>query len=210
LVRHHVVPEPVTLAIGDGANDVGMIHEAHVGIGISGKEGKQAVNASDFSIGQFRFLEDLILYHGRWDYMRTSMVVLYSFYKNFVIAGCLVLYNHETLFSGTSLFDQWLNSGFSFFAFFPILFLGMFDRNLEKSYIRKNPEVYKPTRQKELITARILSRWIFMAIAHIVIIYYGQMQQLSGGGGSTSAFRGLMWNKGTVGDGQNSDWQSMG
>jgi magnesium-transporting ATPase (P-type) len=210
LVRHHVVPEPVTLAIGDGANDVGMIHEAHVGIGISGKEGKQAVNASDFSIGQFRFLEDLILYHGRWDYMRTSMVVLYSFYKNFVIAGCLVLYNHETLFSGTSLFDQWLNSGFSFFAFFPILFLGMFDRNLEKSYIRKNPEVYKPTRQKELITARILSRWIFMAIAHIAIIYYGQMQQLSGGGGSTSAFRGLMWNNGTVGDGQNSDWQSMG
>ncbi|OEU23504.1 putative phospholipid-translocating P-type ATPase, partial [Fragilariopsis cylindrus CCMP1102] len=167
LVRHHVVPEPVTLAIGDGANDVGMIHEAHVGIGISGKEGKQAVNASDFSIGQFRFLEDLILYHGRWDYMRTSTVVLYSFYKNFVIAGCLVLYNHETLFSGTSLFDQWLNSGFSFWAFFPILFLGMFDRNLEKSYIRKNPEVYKPTRQKELITARILSRWIFMAIAHV-------------------------------------------
>ena len=210
LVRHHVVPEPVTLAIGDGANDVGMIHEAHVGIGISGKEGKQAVNASDFSIGQFRFLEDLILYHGRWDYMRTSTVVLYSFYKNFVIAGCLVLYNHETLFSGTSLFDQWLNSGFSFWAFFPILFLGMFDRNLEKSYIRKNPEVYKPTRQKELITARILSRWIFMAIAHVAIIYYGQMQQLSQGGGSTSAFLGLMSNKGTVGDGQNSDWQSMG
>jgi magnesium-transporting ATPase (P-type) len=61
LVRHNIKPEPITLAIGDGANDVGMIQEAHVGVGISGKEGKQAVNASDFAIPQFRFLEDLIL-----------------------------------------------------------------------------------------------------------------------------------------------------
>lgn len=134
------------------------------------EEGKQAVNASDFSIGQFRFLEPLILYHGRWGYMRTSMVVLYCFYKNFVIAGLLVLYNLETMYSGTSIFDQWLNSGFSFFAFCPILILGMFDRDFEKSYISKNPDVYKNTRQKELITARTLSRWIFMAIAHIIIL----------------------------------------
>ena len=61
LVRNNVVPEPITLAIGDGANDVGMIQEAHVGIGVSGKEGQQAVNASDFAIAQFRFLETLIL-----------------------------------------------------------------------------------------------------------------------------------------------------
>jgi P-type E1-E2 ATPase len=59
LVRTYVFPEPMTLAIGDGANDVGMIQEAHVGVGISGKEGQQAVNASDFSIAQFRFLEGL-------------------------------------------------------------------------------------------------------------------------------------------------------
>mmetsp|Transcript_9024 Transcript_9024/g.10441 ORF Transcript_9024/g.10441 Transcript_9024/m.10441 type:complete len:481 (-) Transcript_9024:80-1522(-) len=211
MVRHYVVPEPVTLAIGDGANDCGMIYEAHVGIGISGKEGKQAVNASDFSIGQFRFLEPLILYHGRWGYMRTSMVVLYCFYKNFVIAGLLVLYNIETIYSGTSLFDQWLNSGFSVFAFAPILILGMFDRDLEKSYISKNPEVYKPTRQKELITTRTLSRWIFMAIAHIIILYFGHINPLSQGGGNTSAFLGLMQTKGnTVGDGETNDWQSMG
>ena len=55
---------PVTLAIGDGANDVGMIHEAKVGVGISGKEGKHAANSSDFAIGQFRFLVPLLLEHG--------------------------------------------------------------------------------------------------------------------------------------------------
>lgn len=42
----------ITLAIGDGANDVGMIQTAHVGVGISGNEGLQAANSSDYSIAQ--------------------------------------------------------------------------------------------------------------------------------------------------------------
>jgi len=210
LVRHHVEPEPVTLAIGDGANDVGMIHAAHVGIGISGKEGQQAVNASDFSIGQFRFLEDLILYHGRWDFLRTTMVVLYTFYKNVVMAFLLVLYNNETMFSGTSIFDQWIMSGYSFFCFWPIMSIGMFDRNLQKSYIKKNPEVYKPTRQNEIITPRTLCRWSFITIAHTLILYYGQLYQLSGGGARASTYSNLLSQGRTVGDGEVADWQSLG
>eukprot|EP00537_Pseudo-nitzschia_pungens_P017531 CAMPEP_0172409442 /NCGR_PEP_ID=MMETSP1061-20121228/76369_1 /TAXON_ID=37318 /ORGANISM="Pseudo-nitzschia pungens, Strain cf. pungens" /LENGTH=1620 /DNA_ID=CAMNT_0013145597 /DNA_START=1731 /DNA_END=6593 /DNA_ORIENTATION=+ len=211
MVRHYVSPEPVTLAIGDGANDVGMIQAAHCGIGISGKEGQQAVNASDFSIGQFRFLEDLILYHGRWDFLRTSMVVLYTFYKNAVISFLLVLYNNETLFSGTSIFDQWMMAGFSFVCFFPILSIGMFDRNLEKNYIKKNPEVYKTTQKNELITPRTLSRWLILCLLHVGILYYGQFPQLTKhGGGRSTAFSGLMWNKPSVGDGEVSDWQTQG
>ena len=42
----------ITLAIGDGANDVSMIQAAHVGVGISGFEGLQAANSSDYSIAQ--------------------------------------------------------------------------------------------------------------------------------------------------------------
>ena len=207
LVRHYVEPEPVTLAIGDGANDVGMIHAAHVGIGISGKEGQQAVNASDFSIGQFRFLEDLILYHGRWDFLRTSMVVLYTFYKNVVMALILVLYNTETMYSGTSIFDQWIMSAYSFFCFAPILSIGMFDRNLQKSYIKKHPEVYKPTRENEIITPRTLFRWAFITLAHTGLLYYGQLYQLSRGGAYASSFM----SKGrSVGDGEVADWQSLG
>lgn len=99
---------PKTNHAGDGANDVGMLLEAHVGVGISGNEGQQAVNASDFAVAQFRFLKRLLLVHGRWDYRRISkvcmglcggteqltdlhtdtnrqtQVVLYSFYKNMV------------------------------------------------------------------------------------------------------------------------------
>ena len=67
-----------TLAIGDGANDVGMIQEADIGVGISGVEGMQAVMASDFSIAQFRFLERLLVVHGHWCYKRIAQMVLTS------------------------------------------------------------------------------------------------------------------------------------
>ncbi|XP_003368395.1 putative phospholipid-transporting ATPase ID, partial [Trichinella spiralis] len=65
----------VTLAVGDGANDVSMIKTAHIGVGISGQEGMQAVLASDFSIAQFRYLERLLLVHGRWSYYRILSMI---------------------------------------------------------------------------------------------------------------------------------------
>lgn len=72
----------LTLAIGDGANDVSMIQAAHVGVGISGVEGLQAARSADVAIGQFRFLRKLLLVHGAWSYQRISRVILYSYYKN--------------------------------------------------------------------------------------------------------------------------------
>ena len=84
LIKGHLVFKPITLAIGDGANDVSMIQEAHVGVGIIGKEGMQAANSSDYSIARFSYLLRLLQIHGRWNYSRISRVVLYSFYKNFI------------------------------------------------------------------------------------------------------------------------------
>jgi phospholipid-translocating ATPase len=71
----------MTLSIGDGANDVAMIQEAHVGVGIAGEEGRQAVMSSDYAIGQFRFLTRLVLVHGRWSYRRISEMIANFFYK---------------------------------------------------------------------------------------------------------------------------------
>jgi magnesium-transporting ATPase (P-type) len=212
LVRQLVVPEPVTLAIGDGANDVGMIQEAHVGIGISGKEGQQAVNASDFAIAQFRFLEDLVLIHGRWNFMRMCTVVLFSFYKNALMAGCLIVYNGETVYSGTPLFDDWVIAMLNFVAGFPIVILGLFDRCLDKEYIRKNPEVYQPTRNNELLTVRVLIRWVILTFTHIFVIYYCTIPQLSTGGGMTSFPYGLgkKIESDQLGEGEGGDLQSVG
>lgn len=77
----------MTLAIGDGANDVSMIQKADVGVGIAGREGMQAVMASDFAMGRFRFLVRLLLVHGHWSYVRLARLMLYFFFKNVVREG---------------------------------------------------------------------------------------------------------------------------
>lgn len=89
----------VTLAIGDGANDVSMIKEAHIGIGITGMEGNQATMASDYSLGQFRFLERLLLVHGRWSYYRMCKFLRYFFYKNVAFTLCHIWFGFFCGFS---------------------------------------------------------------------------------------------------------------
>jgi len=81
----------LTLAIGDGGNDVRMIQEANIGVGISGREGLQAARAADYSIGKFKFLKRLILIHGRYSYNRTAFISQYSFYKSLLICFIQIL-----------------------------------------------------------------------------------------------------------------------
>lgn len=82
---------PLTI-IFTGANDVSMIQMADVGVGICGQEGRQAVMASDFAMGQFRFLKRLLLVHGHWNYQRVGYLVLYNFYRNAVFVLMLFWY----------------------------------------------------------------------------------------------------------------------
>ena len=79
LVRHGL--DIMALSVGDGANDVAMIQEADVGVGIAGEEGRQAVMSADYAIGQFRFLQRLVLVHGRWSYRRLAESIANFFYK---------------------------------------------------------------------------------------------------------------------------------
>jgi len=172
LVRRYVSPTPVTLAIGDGANDVGMIQEAHIGIGISGLEGRQAVNASDFSIAQFRFLEELLLVHGRYNFMRMSKVVLFSFYKNVLLAGTMIIFQWDALYSGQPVFDEWVIPMFNFVASWPIVFLGIFDMDLPKEYVLNNPQVYSPGPNNEYISNRMIYRWVIITFVHMLTLYF--------------------------------------
>ncbi|TNN88853.1 Phospholipid-transporting ATPase IB [Liparis tanakae] len=105
MVKKHV--KAITLAIGDGANDVGMIQTAHVGVGISGNEGMQATNSSDYSIAQFCYLEKLLLVHGAWSYNRVTKCILYCFYKNVVLYIIELWFAFVNGFSGQILFERW-------------------------------------------------------------------------------------------------------
>ncbi|CAH1434838.1 unnamed protein product [Lactuca virosa] len=108
--------DDMTLAIGDGANDVSMIQMADVGIGISGQEGRQAVMASDFAMGQFRFLVPLLLVHGHWNYQRMGYMILYNFYRNAVFVLVLFWYVLFTGFTLTTAITEWSSVLYSLYG----------------------------------------------------------------------------------------------
>ncbi|MGH0181798.1 UNVERIFIED_CONTAM: hypothetical protein FKN15_007675 [Acipenser sinensis] len=119
----------VTLAIGDGANDVSMIKTAHIGVGISGQEGMQAVLASDFSFAQFRFLQRLLLVHGRWSYFRMCNFLCYFFYKNFAFTLVHFWFGFFCGFSAQTVYDQWFITLFNIvYTSLPVLAMGLFDQ----------------------------------------------------------------------------------
>lgn len=93
-------PDKMTLAVGDGANDVAMILKAHVGVGIAGREGMQAARSSDYAIGKFKFLRPLLFYHGREAYRRISFIICYNFYKNILYVIAQYWFGFYSVFSG--------------------------------------------------------------------------------------------------------------
>ena len=109
----------VTMAVGDGANDVSMILEAHIGVGIYGEEGMQAVQASDFAVGEFQYLYRLLIIHGRWNYIRISMMIQYFFYKNLVFTIPQFFFMFSSGFSGQTLYDDW------YITFYNVVFTGL-------------------------------------------------------------------------------------
>ncbi|KAI8321958.1 phospholipid-translocating P-type ATPase, partial [Martensiomyces pterosporus] len=132
------------LSIGDGANDVSMIQEADVGIGISGEEGLQAVMASDYAIGQFRFLQKLLLVHGRWSYLRITSMILNFFYKNVVFTISLFWFQIFCQWSAANFFDYTMITLYNmFFTSLPPGVLGVFDQDLPAAIGMVVPQLYK-------------------------------------------------------------------
>jgi phospholipid-translocating ATPase len=134
---------PLTLAIGDGANDLAMIAEAHVGIGISGREGLQAARVADYSIAQFRFLSKLLLVHGRWNYSRTARFILATFWKEMFFYLSTTMYQRYNGYTGTSLYENWsltvLNTLFTSLC---VIVSGIWEQELQATTLLAVPELY--------------------------------------------------------------------
>lgn len=163
----------VTLAIGDGANDIAMIQEADIGVGITGKEGLQAARSSDYSIAQFRFLLKLLLVHGRYNYVRTSKFVLCTFYKELLFYLTQCIYQRYTLFSGSSMYESWSLSMFNtLFTSLPVICIGMFDQDLKPSTLIAVPELYSKGRLYQAFNLRIFINWMVLAASQSVLISF--------------------------------------
>lgn len=148
LVRNSM--KVMTLAIGDGANDVSMIQVADVGIGISGQEGMQAVMSSDFALSHFKHLRKLLLVHGHWCYTRLANMILYFFYKNVMFVNLLFWYQFFCGFSGTSMVDVWMLILFNLiFTSVPPLIYGVLDKDVSADTLLALPELYKSGQTSE-------------------------------------------------------------
>ncbi|XP_023258818.1 probable phospholipid-transporting ATPase VB isoform X1 [Seriola lalandi dorsalis] len=134
----------MTLAVGDGANDVNMIQAADIGIGISGQEGMQAVMASDFAISRFKHLKKLLLVHGHWCHTRLANMIIYFFYKNVAYVNLLFWYQFLCGFSGTAMIDYWLMIFFNlFFTSAPPIMFGIMDKDVSAEVLLGVPELYR-------------------------------------------------------------------
>ncbi|CAJ0937470.1 unnamed protein product, partial [Mesorhabditis belari] len=147
----------VTLSIGDGANDVSMIKTAHIGVGISGQEGMQAVLASDYSIGQFKYLERLLLVHGRWSYIRMCKFLSYFFYKNFLSLS---------LISGIRSFADILHRRFSMQS---SLLVTIF---FSLHYPLRFPKLYLPGQYNLFFNMRIFIYSVLQGMISSLVIFF--------------------------------------
>ncbi|XP_036450045.1 phospholipid-transporting ATPase ID [Colossoma macropomum] len=179
LVKRH--KKAVTLAIGDGANDVSMIKTAHIGVGISGQEGIQAVLASDYSFSQFRFLQRLLLVHGRWSYLRMCRFLCYFFYKNFAFTMVHFWFGFFCGFSAQTVYDQYFITLYNIvYTSLPVLAMGIFDQDVPEQRSLEYPKLYEPGQLNLLFNKREFFICIAQGIYTSVVLFfipYGVLSQ---------------------------------
>ncbi|XP_056299898.1 phospholipid-transporting ATPase ID isoform X2 [Pseudoliparis swirei] len=162
----------VTLAIGDGANDVSMIKSAHIGVGISGQEGIQAMLASDYSFSQFRFLQRLLLVHGRWSYLRMCRFLCYFFYKNFAFTMVHFWFGFFCGFSAQTVYDQYFITLYNIlYTSLPVLAMGIFDQDVPDQRSLEYPKLYEPGQLNLLFNKREFFICIAQGIYTSVVLF---------------------------------------
>ncbi|XP_004865984.2 phospholipid-transporting ATPase IK isoform X1 [Heterocephalus glaber] len=149
--------QAVTLAIGDGANDVNMIKTADIGVGLAGQEGMQAVQNSDYALGQFCFLRRLLLVHGRWSYLRACKFLRYFFYKTVASLMAQIWFACYTSFSAQPLYEGWFLALCNLlYSTLPVLYMGLFEQDVSAKQSLQMPELYVAGQKDEFF-----NYWVF-------------------------------------------------
>ncbi|GAA6219395.1 phospholipid-transporting ATPase IC-like [Lates japonicus] len=171
LVRKHTTS--ITMSIGDGANDVNMIKTAHVGVGLAGVEGGQAVQNADFALSQFRFLQRLLLVHGRWSYRRISLFLRYFLFKTCGFALVHVWFGCFNGFSAQSLYETWFIALYTvFYTATPVMCLAFFEQDVSAESSLKWPELYMTGQRQELSSPLMLSLSLLYAVYSSLVLFF--------------------------------------
>ncbi|KAF2462283.1 hypothetical protein BDY21DRAFT_383248 [Lineolata rhizophorae] len=156
--------------IGDGGNDVAMIQAADVGVGIVGKEGRQASLAADFSIEQFCYLVKLLVWHGRCSYKRSAKLAQFVIHRGLIIAVCQTVYSVANRFGPDALYRDWLLVGYAtIYTSLPVFSL-VLDRDVDESLAALYPELYKELTPGQSLSYRTFFIWVAVSIYQGTII----------------------------------------
>jgi phospholipid-transporting ATPase len=149
-----------------------MIQAAHVGVGISGREGLQATLASDYAISQFRFLSKLLLVHGAWNYNRLAKVILFSFYKNICLYMIEFWFAFLNGFSGQPLFERWTIGLYNIlFTSLAPFALGLLDQDTSATVRQTHPHLYKASQQHAAFNTKVFWKWVLLSLFHSGVIF---------------------------------------
>ncbi|NXN27866.1 AT8B3 ATPase, partial [Nycticryphes semicollaris] len=171
LVKKH--KKAITLAIGDGANDVNMIKTADIGVGISGMEGMQAVQCSDYALAQFSYLQRLLLVHGRWAYLRICKFLRYFFYKTFAGLMAQVWFAFHSGFTAQPLYEGWFLALYNiFYTAYPVLSMGLLEQDVSAKKSLEFPELYVLGQQDEFFNYRVFSVTLLHGVSTSLASFY--------------------------------------
>ncbi|XP_029421297.1 phospholipid-transporting ATPase IK [Nannospalax galili] len=163
----------VTLAIGDGANDVNMIKTADIGVGLAGQEGMQAVQNSDYVLAQFCYLQRLLLVHGRWSYMRVCKFLRYFFYKTVASMMGQIWFSLYNGFTAQPLYEGWFLALFNLlYSTLPVLYIGLFEQDVTAQKSLRMPELYTAGQKEELFNYTIFLQAIFHGVITSLINFF--------------------------------------
>lgn len=162
----------ITLGVGDGANDVDMIKAAHIGVGIQGVEGSQAVNSADFALSQFKHLQNILFVHGRWAYRRVARAIVYFFYKNMIPTLTILYYIIVTGFSGTGMYDEMVISGYNLcFTSIPVIVFALMEQDVSCEESLNLPVMYTLGQDSELFNPRVFMLWMGEAVYSSLVCF---------------------------------------
>ncbi|NXX10931.1 AT8B3 ATPase, partial [Podargus strigoides] len=171
LVKKH--KKAITLAIGDGANDVNMIKTADIGVGISGLEGMQAVQCSDYALAQFSYLQRLLLVHGRWAYLRICKFLRFFFYKTFAGLLAQVWFAFHSGFTAQPLYEGWFLALYNiFYTTYPVLSMGLLEQDVSAKKSLEFPELYVIGQQDKLFNYRVFGITLLHGVSTSLASFY--------------------------------------